>query len=213
MDNLLGLLIFAVIAIVGLLNKAAQNRKGGEEAPPSTPPIEPEDLPETLRRMIYGDARPIPKARPAQPPQARAPYQPPVARPAQQPRQTTPQQRQARPQRNVIVQAAPRTAEPSGDTPTPTRMRPDQVRPAPRPAPVPHASAPKAPKPVPRPSAPAPAAVSQVAQQVAARMATRKRTEPKKAAPAGAFFKSIDEVRRGIVISEILGPPVSMRRT
>jgi hypothetical protein len=208
-DDLFGLLIFLVVAAIGVLGKVFQKPQTGESDTPAAPPVKPEQLPEVLRRMLMGEAPPVRKARPAQSendegpmqpevrvPQ-RAPYQPPIARPAQ----TEP--REGQPRRKVIVQAPPQPREPAA----PPRMRPEQIPPAARPIRIPQAM-----KPVPKPALRVPTAPQPAAQRSPApQPAPARRLQPK-AVPAGAFFRNVDEIRRGIIVSEILAPPVSLRR-
>jgi len=227
MENLIIPLIFIVIAAISVLGKL--KKKADEESP--LPPGETpdlNDLPEMLRRMFTGDTT-VRKARPAVPkeedddtgwqpvkpvtiprPQQRdMPYRPPVARPAA-PRQSA-APAPPRQQRPIVVDAP--VARPAA-RPVATPAADEEEGPRHRPAPA-----------APRQSAPsrtrsAAFAVSlplrtlrQPAAQMPAEPAreTGQRVPSKRPAPAHALLRDIDDVRRGIILREILGPPISMR--
>ena len=226
MENLLGPLIFIAIIVISLLGKL--KKKADEESP--LPPGETpdlNDLPEMLRRMFTGDTT-VRKARPAAPkededtgwqpvqpvtiprPQQRdMPYRPPVARPAAP--------------RESAAPAPPRQQRP-------IVVEPPVARPAARPVAAPAAQEEEGPRrrpalAAPRQSTPprtrsAAFAVSlplRTLRQPAAQMPAepaKKTGQPvpsKRPSPAHALLRDIDDVRRGIILREILGPPVSMR--
>jgi len=78
----MGFIIFLIIAIVSVIKRIREMQQE-EERRNSLPKTRPEDLPEATRRMLYGDTQ-VPTARERQ-----APQQPPVivARPRQMPQQ------------------------------------------------------------------------------------------------------------------------------
>jgi len=226
MDNLIGPLIFIAIVVISILGKL--KKKADEESP--LPPGETpdlNDLPEMLRRMLTGDTT-VRKARPAVPkedddtgwqpvppvtiprPQQRdMPYQPPVARPAAPRESAAPPP--SRPQRPIVVE-------------------PPVARPVARPVATPAAQEEQAPRRRPAPAAPRQStpprtrsaafkvslplrSLRQPAAQKPAE-AAKKAGQPvpsKRPSPAHALLRDIDDVRRGIILREILGPPISMR--
>ena len=200
MENLLGLVVFAVIVLLSLVSKM---RKRTDEESPSPPPETPEleDLPETLRRMLTGEPL-VRKARPAAPkegdetkpviivppPRRDMPYQPPVARPAARPVQ--------RPVAKPVVSPA---ADEEGPRRRPAGVVP-QARTLVR---VPQSVATRTPQvQVPR----APVAPQPVTGKKERMAASARRSEPHY-----ELFKNLDDGRRGIILSELLGPPLSLR--
>ena len=199
MENLLPLVVFAVIVLISLLTKL---RKRTDEESTSPPPETPEleDLPETLRRMLTGEPL-VRKARPAAPkegdetepviivppPRRDMPYQPPVARPAARPVQ--------RPVAKPVV-------SPAADEEGP-RRRPAEVAPRPR-------MLLRVPKPVaapaPRVQAPRPAARRPVAAKKERAAAPARKPESQY-----ELLGNLDDVQRGIILSELLGGPLSLR--
>lgn len=221
MHDPLGLLIFIVILVISLLGKL---RKKSEDAPsqPTSEIPDLNDIPDIVRRMFTGEAA-VPKARPARPkevddddegwqpvppviiqaPQRRAStYQPPVARPA---------------------------VRPISDTEGPSRPKPPIVVKAPVPGP-PARQAP--PRPAPKPVTPVQPLLTPTLTPTLTRSQTlsakslRAPIAPKCEAPANrqpqargkqqrnaacGLVNDLVDVRRGIILSEVLGPPVSMR--
>jgi hypothetical protein len=229
MENLLGLIVFVVIALISLVGKV--RKKADEELPPPTGTPELEDLPETLRRLFMGEA-PVPKARPAAPKQAvevepviivppprqRTPYQPPVARPAE-PRQPTPP---------VAYPTASRVSTPSSPRPvarpTPPTVAKQPARPVASPATREEAPSPRfgqlvqQPRTLLRTPGPPskPAARAQAAQPSAPRPPSpghrvTEREGIHKTEIAHTLLHNLDDARRGIILSELLGPPLSLR--
>ena len=228
MNDTLGLIIFLVIAVISILGKLKRKPEDEPQQPPSETP-DFNDIPDILRRMFTGEAG-VPKARPARPREVdddegwqpvppvilQAPrrressYQPPVAQPAVRPVPET--EGPVRPRPPIVVKE-----------PVPAPMTRQAPRPIPRPAPqaVP-------PQPAPRPAAPPQPAVSPVltrAQTLSVK-SLRAPNAPKCKAPedspaqgrgrqqrhaACGLVSNLDDVRRGIILSEVLGPPVSMR--
>ena len=200
MENLLPLVVVAVIVLLSLVSKM---RKRTDEESTSPPPETPEleDLPETLRRMLMGEPL-VRKARPAAPkqgeetqpviivppPRRDMPYQPPVARPAARPVQ--------RPVAKPVVSPA---ADEEGPRGRPAGVVP-QARTLVR---VPQSVATRTPQvQVPR----APVAPQPVTGKKERMAASARRSEPHY-----EIFKNLDDGRRGIILSELLGPPLSLR--
>lgn len=217
MPDSLGLLIFIVIMVISLLGKL---RKKSEDAPsqPTSEIPDLNDIPDIVRRMFTGEAA-VPKARPARPREVddddegwqpvppviiQAPrrrdssYQPPVARPA---------------------------ARPIPDTEGPSRPKPPIVVKAPVPVP-PTRQAP--PRPAPKPVTPAQPSLTPTLtrSQTLSAKSLRAPVAPTCEAPANrppqargkqqrnaacGLVNDLIDVRRGIILSEVLGPPVSMR--
>ncbi len=226
MENLIGPLIFIAIVVISILGKLKKKTDEESPMPPGETP-ELNDLPEMLRRMLTGDTT-VRKARPAAPeegddtgwqpvkpvtiprPQQRdMPYQPPVARPAAPRESAAPAP--PRQQRPIVVEAP-------------------VARPAARPVAAPAAEEEEGPRRRPAPTAPrqstpprtrsATLAVSlplRTLRQPAAQKppeAAKKTGQPvpsKRTSSAHALLRNIDDVRRGIILREILGPPISMR--
>jgi hypothetical protein len=209
MDDLFGPLIFIVIMVIGLLSKL---KKTNEEAPRPPGEMPDLDLPEILRRALTGEG-PVPKARPApprdsdddgwrpvppitiQPPQRReTPYQPPVARPTLQraPEAAPP----PRPRPPIVVEAP--TSRPTAKT-VPKLVRTPPATPA---SPRTRAAT----------LSPVRSLRSMAAPQPAAKA---KKTAPAPPAPqpahAHALLRNLEDARRGIILSEVLGPPLSLR--
>ena len=220
MENLLPLVVFAVIVLLSLVSK--MRKKTDEESmspPPETPELE--DLPATLRRMLTGEPL-VRKARPAAPkegdetrpviivppPRRDMPYQPPVARPAASrpsPAPTPPVVRPvARPAMQPLARPVTKPVAPPVASEEGPRRRPAEVVPQSRtlvrvPQPVatrtPQVQVPR------RPAAPQPVPGKKERMAASAR-----RSEPHY-----ELFKSLDDGRRGIILSELLGPPLSLR--
>jgi hypothetical protein len=199
MENLLPLVVFAVIVLISLLSKLRKRTDEESVSPPEETP-ELENLPETLRRMLTGEPL-VRKARPAAPkegdetepviivppPRRDMPYQPPVARPAARPVQ--------RPVAKPVV-------SPAADEEGP-RRRPAEVAPRPR-------TLLRVPKPVaapaPRVQAPRPAARRPVAAKKERAAAPARKPESQY-----ELLGNLDDVQRGIILSELLGGPLSLR--
>ncbi len=119
MDGLIGFLIFVGIVIVSVVSRVNEMRKAEEERQrDKMPPLSPSDMPESTRRMIFGDGTDIPTARPRQAP-------PPVV--------------VARP-RTIVVEEhegpAHRPAPPPGPVPARKIPVPQAARPVPPPRPA-----------------------------------------------------------------------------
>ena len=75
MDNLIGFIIFLVIIVISIINKIRTESKDSQERPAQRDrPVSMEDIPEATRRMLYGDGSGIQVAKPrtATPEQARS---------------------------------------------------------------------------------------------------------------------------------------------
>jgi hypothetical protein len=119
MDDLLGLLIFAAIAVVGVVSKVVEGRKAEQRK--NRPIVKRDDLPEATKRMLYGDGAGPRTATPRQD----APHIP-TAKPRGAVTQTvpppTPQPRQTAPQRRPVPQSAgQRQQAPQAQRETPAR--------------------------------------------------------------------------------------------
>lgn len=230
MEGLAPLIIFAVLAIAGVLRKVYEQRREAEEARDRATrrKIRREDLPEATRRLLYGEGTKTAEPRGATPP--------PV--PQGRPRQAVPaipvSREQAQPRPGPQPQVRP-TAQPARPVPRPAPQRPAQpVQRAqqPRPLPQPHQRPQRRPRPQPQrppqPQAPPPAEAEEPARPARqARRRPARRPGParprtaqrprsarrvKRARPAThALFSGLDDVRRGIVAAEVLGPPKALR--
>ncbi|MCC6144379.1 MAG: hypothetical protein IT368_11290 [Candidatus Hydrogenedentes bacterium] len=234
MENLIGFIIFLIIAVISMIGKMQEARKEREEAQQNARRVRPEDLPEKTRRMLYGDDVEIPQAQPRQgvPPPvptqapvrpqpvrdvmsepweaprpvqdqrdvspAQQPYipretPPPVPqRPVQMPRQTDPAE-QARRMMEDMWRQAQRQFQQQMETQQPRpQQQPQatrQVRRKRRPEAQPQEGPAPAPQPRPRPAPVAPAPSRQHA----------------------FLFGDLKDVRRGILMAEILGPPKGLQ--
>lgn len=210
MEELLGFLIFAAIALVSLVGKLREQRKPSQETESEGPIARPEDLPEATRRMLFGDSMEPPLAVP----RGESPPEPPVAVPRREPppRQTPPPRRAVAPERPVpplrAPAAPPRRIEPrpvlrptAADVQRELRrtmqraLQQTQVRQAVRrPPPVFEEEHEGPPPEAPKPAQP-----------------TKRRRAEQRTAPLRGFLRDINDVRRGIILQEILGPPKSLR--
>lgn len=81
LDNIFGLIVFLVVGGLSMLSQMMAKRKEEERRRNQPRKLDPSELPEATRRMLYGDAPNIPTARPRG--QERAEGEPPpLARPA-----------------------------------------------------------------------------------------------------------------------------------
>ena len=226
MHGSIGFIIFVIIAIVSAV-KRHYEAKQEEERRRSMPKTRPEDLPEATRRMLYGDTQ-IPTAKERQ-----APTQPTVivARPRQviEPNEEGP--RPAPP----VIPPPPRPVQRPVQLPIPPRpMQPNrpvvvvQRRVAPPPSP-------RQQGPIPSPSAareimsgagrlPESAASAagtqddgdwvyrdQLERRRNAERAQGQATVRATAARKQRLFTAGTDLRRAILMNEILGPPVALR--
>lgn len=228
MENLLPLLVFAVIAVISILGKLKKKTDEESSLPPEETP-DLNDLPDILRRMLTGDTT-VRKARPAAPkededegwqpvkpvtiprPQQRdMPYQPPAARPAA-PRESAAPKPASRPQRPIVVEppvprsaARPVAAPAAQDEQEGPRRRPGLATPRQSTPPRTRSAAFKVSLPLRTLRQPAAQKPAETAKK------TGQPAPSKRPSPAHALLRDIDDVRRGIILREILGPPISMR--
>ena len=212
-----GIVIFLVIAIVSILGKLQESKKKGDaEEPLDSPSIEPEDLPEPIRRMLYGDReQPVRTAKPARPAESRQTETEPAAAPtpvrptASRPLTVAPPVKPRQMQIPVAQQAAaPKPARPAAplipeDNETRPRMQPLIQKP--QPPQVPRISAPVVPKPV--------AVVKTINPPDPTQLIRAARASEEKVKPIANpwLFKDKADLRRAIVLSEILAPPLALR--
>ncbi|GMV99864.1 MAG: hypothetical protein AMXMBFR84_10030 [Candidatus Hydrogenedentota bacterium] len=230
MEGLLPFLLFIGMAVIAVARKIHEQRdiqrRQGE-----TPEFRPEDLPEPVRRMLFGDDEPgAPVARPRHPESRSAP--PPI-QPTAQPRRPTPvatDPRRARPRPIQRREASP--ARP----PEVPRQIPGEVR---------RAVAQESPRQIPREVQQHPQQVRQERVEMAPmqprpsqdRSRRQSKAQPTQRTPQrkpdlrdhpvhkeGVFrqveprprglallFANAGDVRKAVLYSEILGPPKSMR--
>ncbi len=210
MEELLGFLVFAVIALVSFVGKLREQRKQSQEAESERPKVRPMDLPEATRRMLYGDSMEPPVAVP----RGESSPEPPVAVPRREPPplHTPPPRRTAAPERPVPPVRTP--AAPPRRIEAPPVLRPTAadiqhelrraiqrafqqtpVRQAVRrPPPVSEEERERPPVKAPKPAQP-----------------PKRRRAEERAAPLRRLLGDLNDVRRGIILQEILGPPKSLR--
>jgi len=207
MDEIGSLVVVIIIVVASLIGKIQEQRRA-KERKLSRKPVRPEDLPEATRRMLYGAPdKPAAEARREAAPVRTA--QPRVAPRLERPR-PQPMRRPPQPQapRQVLETATP------PPPPPPVRRRP-----APPPETQPETVSMQARHEQMmaqrmgqlRDAQAQHAAMLQRAQQIRQGGAAAAAQQPRarrKAAPSGAgLFSNLDEVRRGIVLMEVLGPP------
>ena len=213
MENLLGFIIFLVIIVISIINKIRTESSSGEKLPERrNRPVSMEDIPEATRRMLYGDGGDIPVAKP---------------RTAEtEHRRTAPPPHPVAARWVEVEQVPTRTPEPVAFTQAPPAAPPRAPQPAPRQsAPPPmrqpmqqtvrrqpqQTMPPPAPRPVRRP-------VRQVQQAPPRRVVEKPRKRAPQAQPvptrpvsAGigliGLLSTKNELARGILVREILGPP------
>lgn len=207
-EDLLGLFIFIIIGIAGLFQKL---RKQGPEMQEPWQDI-PQDLPEKAKDILFGK-RAVQEANPAESPSRefeeplnREQRRPPVRHqpvPAQQPPvRPAPVRTLERPQ------AVPRMAEPARvEKETGPRMRPGDVK-------IPTGQLTKRADAFRKKLTTTrwfiPPSTTFVSKKPKPKLPVKKEMKP--AAPVSRRLRDLSDVRRGIILSEILGPPVSMRR-
>lgn len=211
MDDLIGVLIFIIFAILAVAGKyrEAQQRKNLKPPPPK-PRRAPrtEELPQATRRQFQ--RREVKMARPAAPREARRPVSP-SQRPAQ-PRSTT----QRVPQRPL---EPPKTSPftpwtGSAEQEEPPRRRREQRR-------APQEPARKKQTLEQMHASPAQRRAGRQAAREKLQVAVEQETETgfetpaamrkRRAAQLPPLFRSMEGIRAGIIFSEILSPPISLR--
>ncbi len=222
MGDLLGFLFLAVIVLISIISKINEQRKAAERRQSGAKQVTAKDLPPETRRAIYGSTEvPVARARGAEPQPTAQPVQPRVARPAQprRPVQARPVAQQARPairRRETVVRRTAAAAPSLRERAQAIRTQIEQAFEGAVEEAALLQQPPKIPRrPTPQPArrlerAPAPTAGPRPTQR---RASQKPAPEPprRKAAPARALFSGMDDVRRGIIMSEVLGPPKAMR--
>ncbi|HOF40906.1 MAG TPA: hypothetical protein PLD73_12600 [Candidatus Hydrogenedentes bacterium] len=211
MDELGSLLIVIIVVVASLIGKIQEQRKASEHKR-SRKPVRPEDLPEATRRMLYGAPEKPPAATRREPAPVRT-AQPRVAPQAARPQVVRPQAVQPPAERRPV---APQHPRPMLETAPPAAPPPKVQR---RPAPQPEMLSMQARhermmaqrmKELRDAQAQRSAMLhraQQIRQQGAAAVAARPRTLKKAAPFREDVFSDLDDVRRGIVMMEILGAP------
>lgn len=222
--NIFGLLFFAVMILLSIISKVRESRK--QEERKQRPEIKRiEELPEEARRRYYGDAE-TPVAQPRGAEAAR-----PVPAPPQRGRESVPLE-----EGPSLEELLGRLFDPDRPAPKPQPAPAQRMQPTeqPRRVPAPPQRAPQA-QPAQRRMPPTPQRAQQ-AQPAAqrrmpqARPAQRResqegpvmrpspqaRAPQREARPAAAprsrvLFSGLDDVRRGIILQEVLGPPKSLQ--
>lgn len=227
--DLFGVFFFIVVMVLSLLGKIKESKKtGGEwDAPPPLPPIVPDDVAKKVRRIYFGDEEPpIRTAKPARPeelrsaeaspddtlaPAPRAPrpvraYPPPRTQspPATQRPVAIPPPRRVPPvgQRTVVVKKVVRVQPPvPADEDTGPRVVPPLPKLTP---PVVRATVP----PLSKPAVPKAFRTPEPESIIKAAFASDEAVKP----IANPWrFKDKTDLRRAIVLAEILGPPLALR--
>jgi hypothetical protein len=234
MDDLIGLLLLAIISgVVWLANKVKEANESRQQPPPVVPR---DELPEKTREMLYGGEVRTARPKQGQPTQAQ-PLHPQTERtPPAVPAQRVPQPRASRElpplsPRRTVVAAAPPAAPVAAEEMSPRELQARRERQ--------EAAARQRQEAVarqrqaledmsPRQLQALREQQEQAEQQRQLAEQARKIAEQKKAAASaarkrvaaeaprahkrrGALIGSSDDVRRGIVLAEILGPPKAMQ--
>lgn len=229
MEDLLGFLIFVIIAVISLINRLMKDSKAGADSDETFQKVSPpEDMPEATRRMLFGDdSWDIPVAKPKvsgrtitvskdewQPVPPEQPQWTPAGRTVpHQPQQRVPATGRPTPasrpeQRPVVVREATRASRPAAQTQRPAASTASRQRTAPAGSPAPRERKPAAA----RQRASAQARPQQHAQ-TQPRHAQRRRPpvpvvqETALAHDLHGALRSRDEIVRALVLREILGPP------
>ncbi|HOD49682.1 MAG TPA: hypothetical protein PLJ71_02440 [Candidatus Hydrogenedentes bacterium] len=208
--NELGSLIVIVIVIVASVIGKIQEQRKAQERKKSRTPVRPEDLPEATRRLLYGtpdkpaaDARrESPQVRTAQPRTAppvqrqqpvtvRRPVQPPVQRPVQQtatpPPPPPPSRRRVEPQPRVEPAPTPLSLQARHEQLMAQRLKQLEEARTQRAAMIQRAQ--------------------QLRRQAPGAAAQEPRSRKRTTHPAMELFSNLDDVRRGIVMAQVLGSP------
>jgi hypothetical protein len=227
MNGSIGFIIFLIITIVSIVKRIREAAQE-EEQRRSMPKTRPEDLPEATRRMLYGDTR-VPTAgerqEPARPtviiarPRQTLEENEEGPRPVPPPRPFAPPSMPKQAERQVQLPIPPRPMQPS----RPVIMQPRPVQPRPQRTPVPTpntareitAGAGRMPDYAPY------AARSEndgdwMYRDRLERGRQAERTQGQATARATAARKRLvfaagTDLRRAILMNEILGPPIAMR--
>jgi hypothetical protein len=199
-EDLLGLIIFIIVAIAGLIGKLRKQEPEMQEPWQDIP----RDLSERTKQFLFGDRT--------------APEKEPPESPSREYEQPLPPREMQRPQvqRRQPVPAQTRPARPRPQKPAPMeqdigpKMRPGDVH-------VPSGEltkrADESRKKLSRPAMmPTLKSTLKPPPTRAARRERVAKEEAKPTAPVARFAHDLSDVRRGIILSEILGPPVSLRK-
>ena len=212
MDELGSVLVIIIVVVASLIGKIQEQRKASERKR-SRKPVRPEELPEATRRMLYGDPdRPAVDARHKPAPVRTA--QPRVAPQAARPQVERPR---AQPMRRPLEPQAPRQVREAAPPAAPPPKV--QRRPAPPPEPQPEtlsiqerhelmmAQRMKELRDARAQRSATLHRAQQIRKQGRAVAAARPRTVKKETPFREDLFSDFDDVRRGIVMMEILGTP------
>jgi len=224
MDELFGLLIFGIIAVISMVAKVAEKRKADQQRQArGERRVRREDLPEATRRMLYGDGDGPRTATPraGEPPvMSRPTAEPGAARPAAVPppppqsvRRSAAPVPDVRRQREQRMAEAPqrvhggRTAQPQAPAQRPPRGTIEPRMAAPQSLRETYREThPR------REQAAAPPKQQRRQQPAPQRPAPRPHPARRKRKPALAMFLTTSEsVRHGIVMAEILGRPKGLQ--
>lgn len=230
MEQLIFLVIMMVIAGIGNLMSKKQEAEKQRQRGEAEPTLRRDQLPEEIRRQLYGDTDDIPTARPRQTPPPRR--QPPA--PAVRPQPPAPRPEAVAPQRRVPPSPPWQSPVAAEATSIESDVSLEDVRPSWEDAPAPpqrRAPPPRRQSQPRRQAVPAPpvdtsrmdaadaeaAGRVAVAQAVAAIAAAPPMTRSAPQPRGGGYglqdiFGTRDALRRAILAQEILGPPVSLRR-
>ncbi|HNZ48344.1 MAG TPA: hypothetical protein PLZ53_03765 [Candidatus Hydrogenedentes bacterium] len=236
MEDLLGFLIFIVIAVISVISRLAKEKTTTPDIEETLPrPFPVDELPEATRRMIYGDESwDIPVATPkgggrtfVPPAEPRRPAEEHRRMPADEPRTVLPSE--TRPpvfsEPRQVLAGDPQTARRSL-APQEAPFRPAAGRPSPQPvtlqevlrpaaSPLPARKHQEPPRRAPRPAAAKSKPKAAPAVVTAAAPKRQETMRPAAAPRAVSFlseevlrtFSSQEEIRRALVLREILGPP------
>lgn len=219
MDDILGFVIFLVIIAISIISKIRKEAKESQERPVRRERhISKEDIPEATRRMLYGDGGGIQVAKPRT---AASEHRPHTSKPAHP---VAARQLEMGPEHRVAPPKPPRPPQPVRQMGPQSSVRdikreiPTMVHRQP-PTPQPMArqyNPPKRYQPRPHPQ-PVRRRVVQREQEAPRRQYTPKKRMPKKQpvvmhTPASGMglaglLASKNEIARGILLREILGPP------
>ncbi len=215
MENLLGFIIFVAIVAISIINKIRTEGAEEPDVEKKKPSLSPEDLPEATRRMLYGDRDGgVIVAKPRKPTSDRPVRAPQEVKPHPVSARTVDYERAPDPQ--AQPQPAPFLQKQSGPTRTMTaptrqpmaqtlRSQPEQPKPRWQ----------QQPAPARQPSRHPARSAAKTTKKPPARSVRKTPMQPSvaAAAPRGsmagltALLASKNDIARGIVLHEILGPP------
>lgn len=221
MEELLGLIIFGVIAAISGLAKLIEKRKEEEQRSQRGPRKSVDELPEATRRMLYGDGAPPVARKRGEGPSSAPPRQATPAAPAPQRRPVpTPTQRQSTPDRPATPPRRQAPTPPPVPQRRPVPAQPLQQRQSTRPRPVaqPRRSAPQRPahqtlrenwQQAQRPSEPHRTADTTPQQDT--RDSSRRRTRQRRRSSIKALLHHPKTLKTSIILQEVLSAPKSLR--